>query len=341
MTLRIEEFDYELPPDRIAQEPVEPRDAARLLVLHRSTGEMEHRIFRDLPRYLRPGDALVVNESRVLPARLRGRRQPTGGKVELLLLRELAPDRWEALGRPGKRLRPGTRVAFGEGRLEGTVEEVTEAGTRIVRFSAPVRPLLSELGEVPLPPYIHRPLEDPERYQTVYARPEGSAAAPTAGLHFTPRLLAELEGMGVQIHRVVLHVGIDTFRPLPEGEVEGHRMHAEWIRIDAETAEALNRVRAQGGRIVAVGTTSVRVLETAADEAGRLRPFEGWTRLFIYPGYRFRAVDALITNFHLPRTTLILLVAAFAGRERVLRAYREAVARGYRFYSFGDAMLIL
>lgn len=350
--MRMADFDYELPPEAIAQEPVEPRDASRLLVLHRDQGRLEHRIFRDLPEYLRPPDVLVVNESRVRPARLVGEKEGTGGVVELLLLRPDPDGAWECLARPGRRLRPGHRLVFGGGELRAEVLASlpgSPAGVRRVRLEheGSLDEVLERLGKVPLPPYIHRELEDPERYQTVYAKEVGSAAAPTAGLHFTPELLDRIRAMGVQVVPVVLHVGLDTFRPVTEEEAEDHPMHQEYYAIPPETARAVNEARARGGRVVAVGTTSVRALESAAlraEEAGtgeRVAAGSGWTGLYIYPGYRFRAVDALITNFHLPRSTLLLLVSAFAGRETILEAYRVALAEGYRFYSFGDAMLIL
>ncbi len=338
--MKTSDFDYELPPELIAQHPVEPRDASRLLVLYQDSGRIEHAHFRDLPAYLRPGDLLVANESRVLRARLLGRKARTGGRVEVLLLRRLDERRWEAL-LGGQRIRPGLELALGEEPiLLARVEETRPDGTWVLRFAEEVEPHLERLGMVPLPPYIHEPLADVERYQTVYARVAGSVAAPTAGLHFTPRLIAELQDRGVGFAFVVLHIGWDTFRPVKVEEIEAHPIHAEWCRVPDEVAQAVRETRRAGGRVVAVGTTAVRALETAA-QSGEVAPFEGWTRLFIYPGYRFRTVDALITNFHLPRSTLLLLVSAFAGRETVLRAYREAIARRYRFYSFGDAMLIL
>ncbi len=358
--MRTDQFNYILPPELIAQTPVEPRDHSRLLVVHRADGQMEHRRFFNLPEYLRPGDLLVANESRVLPARLPGYKVPTGGKVEVLLLRPAPqpeeegaePATWEALVSPGRRVREGTRLGFGgEGKpyLEAEVVARTESGGRLLRFGQPPRPLLNELGEMPLPPYIHETLSDPERYQTVYARTEGSAAAPTAGLHFTPRLLDELREQGVGFVTVTLHVGLDTFRPVHEERVEEHPMHNEWYHLGAEAAQAITRARRNGGRVVAVGTTSVRVLETAAqaqrigpDDRGRgIQSTEGWTSLFITPGYSFGLVDAMLTNFHLPRTTLLMLVSAFAGHPLTMRAYEEAVRERYRFYSFGDAMLVL
>jgi len=341
--MRLSDFDYELPPERIAQTPLEPRDSARLLVVPRSGGAFEHRLFRDLPAYLRTGDVLVLNDTRVMPARLIGRRLPGGGKVELLLLRRLEADRWEALAGPGRKAKPGAELEFGDGRLRATVEASTESGGRVVRFAyaGVFEQVLDALGQMPLPPYIHVPLQDRERYQTVYAREWGSAAAPTAGLHFTPELLQQIVGMGVDIVRLTLHVGLGTFRPVAAERIEEHQMHAEWCTVSPEAAERINAARAGGGRIVAVGTTAVRTLESFSGEDGRLRPGEGWTDIFIYPGYRFKAVDALVTNFHLPKSSLVMLVSALAGRERVLEAYRTAVAHEYRFFSFGDAMLIL
>lgn len=358
-SMRIEEFDYSLPPELIAQTPVEPRDHARLLVIDRDTGSLEHRRFYEIAEYLRPGDLLVANESKVLPARLLGHKVDTGGKVEVLLLRPVPqpgedggePATWEALVSPGRRVKEGTRLGFGSpggAYLECTVVARTELGGRLVRFDRPPRQLLDALGQMPLPPYIHEKLSDPTRYQTVYARAEGSAAAPTAGLHFTRRLIEKLRGEGVGFATVVLHVGLDTFRPVHEENVEEHPMHSEWYSLPQETAEAITRTRAGGGRVVAVGTTSVRVLETAAQAQGvevgnreqRVAAGEGWSRLYIRPGYRFGLVDAMITNFHLPQTTLLMLVSAFAGRELILRAYDEAIRERYRFYSFGDATFL-
>jgi len=345
--MRTADFDYELPPQRIAQQPLEPRDASRLLVLRRDSGEIQHRHFRDLPEYLRPGDLLVCNESRVVPARLRGQRERTGGRVEVLLLRRLESRRWEALLR-GRRVRPGLELVFGapEGPfLRAEVEEVRPDGTRLLRFASDVEEVLDTLGAIPLPPYIHEPLAVAERYQTIYGRVAGSVAAPTAGLHFTPRLIEQLQRQGVRFAFLVLHIGVDTFRPVETEDLEDHSMHAEWCRVPPEVAAAVGETRRAGRRVVAVGTTAVRALEAAAQagEAGgeAMAPFEGWTRLFIYPGYRFRAVDVMITNFHLPRSTLLMLVSAFVGRETIVRTYREAIVLGYRFYSFGDAMLIL
>jgi S-adenosylmethionine:tRNA ribosyltransferase-isomerase len=357
--VRLEHFDYELPPERIAQTPIEPRDASRLLVL-RADGRREHRRFPDLTEYLSAGDLLVFNDTRVLPARLNGRKE-TGAAVEILLLRRLQGDRWEALAHPGRRLQPGARIAFGEGELTAEVLARGDEGTRILRFYAPRGPaevdaILHRLGQVPLPPYIRRRLEDPERYQTLYAREEGSAAAPTAGLHFTPRVLDALREKGVRFAYVTLHVGIATFRPVKTDDIEEHRMHEEWYTLPAEAAQAINECP---GRVIAVGTTTVRCLESAAlrQDMGRrmraatepasahplslvLHPSSGPTRLYITPGYRFRVVDALVTNFHMPRSSLLILVSAFAGLEPIRLAYREALERDYRFLSFGDAMLL-
>lgn len=359
--MRTDRFDYELPKELIAQEPVEPRDASRLMVVDRATGRIAHHRFYELVDLLQPGDILVANDSRVMPARLFARKA-TGGRVEILLLVRRDDRTWEALVR-GHRVRPGVTLYL-EARphISAEVLEVTPSGGRLLRFSEPLTPYLREVGHIPLPPYIHKPLKDPERYQTVYAREEGSAAAPTAGLHFTPRLIKQLEKKGVQFYFVTLHVGIDTFRPITEEQVEEHKIHSEWAELSPEVAAALNRAKAEGRRIIAVGTTTMRVLETAThpenvhgEDAmvgwpagtpeevtrGPLVPFRGWTGLYIVPGFDFRAVDALITNFHLPRSTLLVLVAAFMGEDLMWRAYREAIAQRYRFYSFGDAMLIL
>ena len=341
--MKTSDFDYELPEELIAQTPVEPRDHSRLLVVHRADGRLEHRHFYDVVDYLNPGDALVVNETRVIPARLLGVKQDTGVPVEVLLLRRENATDWEALVRPGRRLKPGTVCSFGDGILRCEVlENVTETGGRRIRFQyeGVFEELLDRLGEMPLPPYIHEKLADPERYQTVYARQEGSAAAPTAGLHFTPQLLDRVREKGVRIVPVLLHVGLGTFRPVKVENVEGHVMHSEFCQVTGEAAETLNRVRREGGRIVCVGTTSVRTLETRADENGVIHAGAGDTSIFIYPGVRIKAVDALITNFHLPQSTLLMLVSAFLGRDEALRIYREAVREKYRFFSFGDAMLI-
>jgi S-adenosylmethionine:tRNA ribosyltransferase-isomerase len=347
--VRLADFDYPLPAELIAQHPASPRDSARLLVLHRGDGRLEHRIFRDLPAYLRAGDVLVLNDTRVIPARLRGRR-PSGGAVEVVLLRpaEGAAGRetWEALGRPGRRLRRGARILFpreGGAALGAEVVGVRPDGIRLVAFEAdrPVLEVARELGTLPLPPYIREPLAHPDDYQTVYARAEGAVAAPTAGLHFTPSLLDRLRAAGVAIVTVTMHIGLGTFRPVTAEDPRQHRMAAEWYEVTPQEAEAINAARAAGGRIIPVGTSAVRTLETVADAAGVVHAGSGWSELFIRPGHRFRAVDALVTNFHLPRTTLLMLVSALAGRELILRAYAEAVAQRYRFYSFGDAMLIL
>lgn len=341
--MRLSDFDYDLPKELIAQTPVEPRDASRLMVVERSSGAIQHRYFRDLPEFLRPGDALVLNDTRVMPARLLGHREATGGAMEVLLLKRLSRDRWETLVKPGKKARPGERIAFGDGLLVGTVVGPTEFGGRVIDFTyeGVFEELLERLGQMPLPPYIHEQLAEPERYQTVYAREWGSAAAPTAGLHFTPELLDRLAAQGVEIHKITLHVGLGTFRPVEVEDPTQHKMHSEFYQVSPEAAAGINAVRERGGRLVAVGTTSVRTLETAATTDGRLEPGSGWTDIFIYPGYRFKLVDSLVTNFHLPKSTLLMLVSALAGRELILKAYREAVAQRYRFFSFGDAMLIL
>ncbi len=339
--MKTSDFVYDLPEELIAQTPIEPRDHSRLLAVGRSDGALEHRHFYDLPGYLHSGDILVVNDTRVMPARLIGERAG-GGACEVLLLRQLSPVSWETLVKPGKKLKPGARVSFGGGRLTATIEAPTEAGGRVVRFdvaSGTLEAALDELGEMPLPPYIHEKLEDRERYQTVYARETGSAAAPTAGLHFTPELLEKIRGMGVTIVPVLLHVGLGTFRPVKAEDISQHQMHSEFYSVSPEAAEAVNRAKAEGRRVIAVGTTSVRTLESAARD-GMLEPGSGWTDIFITPGFHFQMVDALITNFHLPGSTLIMLVSALMGRERAIAAYEEAVRQRYRFFSFGDAMLI-
>ena len=335
------DFSFDLPEELIAQTPMEQRDASRLLCLDKQTGAVEHRHFYDLPDLLREGDCLVLNNSRVLPARLIGIR-PTGGAVELVLLRDLGGNRWECLSRPGRKTKPGQRILFGEGELQAVVEETVSGGNRIVRFDYEgiFLEVLERLGRMPLPPYIRQELKDPERYQTVYSKELGSAAAPTAGLHFTKELLETVRTKGVLTEFVTLHVGLGTFRPVKEEEIENHEMHSEYCIIPPETAEAVNRTRKNGGRIIAVGTTSCRTLESFAKEDGTLEASSGWTNIFIYPGYRFKCIDALITNFHLPESTLIMLVSALAGRENILNAYRIAVSEKYRFFSFGDAMMI-
>jgi S-adenosylmethionine:tRNA ribosyltransferase-isomerase len=342
--MRVDDFDYELPEELIAQVPLAARDASRLMVLTRRERRVEHRHFRDLPEYLRPGDVLVLNDTRVIPARLAATR-PTGGKVEILLLTPRGGDVWECLARPGRRAQIGQTLTFAGGRMTGLVLSKTEYGGRVLQLSATagldVDSLVDAVGEMPVPHYIKTRLDRPERYQTVYARERGSAAAPTAGLHFTPELLGQIQRAGVAIARVTLHVGLGTFRPVKTERVEEHVMHSEHYEVPPETAEAVNCARAAGGRVVAVGTTTVRTLESSAGSDGRVMPGTGWTSIFIYPGYVFRAVDAMVTNFHLPKSTLIMMVSAFAGREFVLDSYRRAVEEKYRFFSFGDAMLIL
>ena len=335
------DFYFDLPEELIAQTPIAQRDSSRLLHLSKTTGEVDHRHFYELPQFLKPGDCLVLNNSRVLPARLIGTR-PTGGSIELVLLRDLGDDRWECLSRPGRKTRPGQEIIFGNGELKATVEDVAAGGNRIVHFTYEgiFLEVLERLGRMPLPPYIKEELNDPERYQTVYSKELGSAAAPTAGLHFTEELLDKIRAMGVTVTFVTLHVGLGTFRPVKEDEIEDHEMHSEFCIIPQETAEAVNRTKANGGRIIAVGTTSCRTLESFAGEDGTLEESSGWTDIFIYPGYQFKCIDALITNFHLPESTLIMLVSALAGREKILNAYKIAVSERYRFFSFGDAMFI-
>ncbi len=339
--MKTRDFFYELPQELIAQTPLPRRDASRLMLLDKRSGEVRHSVFSRLPEYLRPGDCLVMNDSRVLPARLFGRR-PSGGAVEVLLLKDLGEGVWECLTRPGRKTPVGTELLFGEGELRGEVVEAVRDGNKRIRFryEGIFLEVLEKLGRMPLPPYIKAELRDPERYQTVYARSPGSAAAPTAGLHFTPELLKTLEGMGVELLYVTLHVGLGTFRPVKEEEITDHEMHAEFCMIPEETAIRLNAAKREGRRVISVGTTSCRTLEAAADENGFLRPFADWVNIFIYPGYRFKCIDALITNFHLPESTLLMLVSALAGREQVLAAYRTAVEEKYRFFSFGDAMFI-
>jgi len=342
--MKTSDFDYYLPESLIAQTPMEPRDHSRLLVCHRDTRTMEDRHFYDIIDYLNPGDALVINDTRVIPARLLGVKEDTGVPVEVLLLRRENATDWEALVRPGRRLKPGTFCVFGDGLLRCEIlDNVEEIGGRHVRFhyEGVFEELLDKLGEMPLPPYIHEKLENPERYQTVYAREEGSAAAPTAGLHFTPELLEKVRAKGVTIVPVLLHVGLGTFRPVKVEDVETHTMHSEFCRVTPEAASTLNGIRKAGGRIICVGTTSVRTLETMTDDDGTIRPGARETSIFIYPGVKIKAVDALITNFHLPQSTLLMLVSAFLGREDALAIYRHAVEDQYRFFSFGDAMLIL
>ena len=339
--MRKSDFYFDLPEELIAQTPLERRDSSRLLHLDKTTGELEHRHFYDLLDYLREGDCMVFNDSRVLPARLIGTR-PTGGSVELVLLRDLGEGRWECLSRPGRKTRPGTEILFGNGELKATVESVAEGGNRIVRFDYEgiFLEVLERLGKMPLPPYIKEELQDSEGYQTVYSREIGSAAAPTAGLHFTKELMEKIAAKGVKLCYVTLHVGLGTFRPVKAEEIEDHEMHSEFCIIPEETARIVSETKKNGGRVIAVGTTSCRTLESFAREDGSLPATSGWTNIFIYPGYTFKCIDALVTNFHLPESTLIMLVSALAGREHVLHAYEEAVKERYRFFSFGDAMFI-
>ncbi len=338
----VKDFWYDLPQELIAQDPLEDRSASRLMVLDKVTGEATHRHFRDVLEYLRPGDCLVLNNTRVIPARLYGIKPDTGAKVEVLLLKRKENDIWETLVKPGKKMRPGATVSFGDGLLVAEVLSVAEDGNRMIQFhyEGIFEEILDQLGQMPLPPYITHELKDKNRYQTVYAKYDGSAAAPTAGLHFTEELLDKVRAMGVEIAEVTLHVGLGTFRPVKVENVQEHHMHSEYYMISEEAAEKINRAKAAGGRIISVGTTSTRTLESAADEDGHIRPASGWTDIFIYPGYTFKVIDGLITNFHLPESTLIMLVSALAGREHVLAAYEEAVRERYRFFSFGDAMLI-
>jgi S-adenosylmethionine:tRNA ribosyltransferase-isomerase len=337
----LSDFDYHLPEELIAQHPADVRDHSRQLVLDRAAGAVSHRHFYDLPAYLTPGDTLVFNDTRVIPARLVGTRTGTGGKVEVFLLGRLSADTWETLVKPGRKLRPGAQVTFGDD-LQAEILAVTDFGGRVVRFvfSGVFEEVLDRLGETPLPPYIHEDLKDKERYQTVYSRQPGSAAAPTAGLHFTDKLLQSLAERSVNLAFLTLHVGLATFRPVSVADITSHKMHREYYSIPPAVAELVNRTKERGGRVIAVGTTSVRTLETAAAD-GRIKAGSGWTDIFIYPGYRFQLVDALVTNFHLPKSTLLMLVSALAGRENILAAYREAVAERYRFFSFGDAMFII
>ncbi len=341
--MKTSDFDYTLPPEAIAQTPAEPRDASRLLVLHRESGKIEHRTFRDIGEYLRPHDILVINQTRVIPARIFAKKV-TGGKVELLLLRKEDSFTWRALV-GGKGLKVGKKIII-EKACNAEIIEVLEGAQRLIRFDEAIEPYFSRIGHIPLPPYIHTKLADPERYQTVYAQEPGSAAAPTAGLHFTPRLLDELTAKGVEIAHVTLHVGLDTFAPVTEDDVEEHHIHTEWCQVTPETAEKINNAKQAGGRVVAVGTTSVRTLESAARHAAQdgtalIQSYADSTDLFILPGYEFRAVDVMVTNFHLPKSTLMMLVSAFAEREMILNAYETAMKESYRFYSFGDAMLMV
>ena len=338
----VKDFDYYLPEELIAQDPLEDRSSSRLMVLDKKTGEIQHKIFKDILDYLKPGDCLVLNNTKVIPARLFGVKEGTQAKIEILLLKRKENDIWETLVKPGKKAKPGTKIIFGDGLLVGEVIDVVEDGNRLIQFSYEgiFEEILDQLGQMPLPPYITHTLKDKNRYQTVYAVHEGSAAAPTAGLHFTKELLKQIEDMGVKIAHVTLHVGLGTFRPVKVENVLDHHMHSEFYMVSAEAAEKINATKDRGGRIISVGTTSTRTLESAADESGRLKECSGWTEIFIYPGYKFKLIDCLITNFHLPQSTLVMLVSALAGREHVLAAYEEAVKEKYRFFSFGDAMFI-
>lgn len=340
--MNVKDFYFDLPQELIAQDPLEDRSASRLLVLDKETGQMEHRHFRNITEYLRPGDCLVINDTKVIPARLFGVKKDTGAKIEVLLLKRRENDVWETLVKPGKKARPGTELEFGDGLLNGTVLEVAEEGNRLIQFhySGIFEEILDQLGQMPLPPYITHQLKDKNRYQTVYAKHDGSAAAPTAGLHFTRELLAQIEEMGVTVAHVTLHVGLGTFRPVKVENVLDHHMHSEFYMVEESEAGKINDAKAGGGRVICVGTTSCRTLESAAGEDGILKAGSGWTEIFIYPGYQFKILDALITNFHLPESTLVMLVSALAGRERVLDAYQEAIRERYRFFSFGDAMFI-
>ena len=341
--MKRQDFYYDLPEELIAQDPLEDRSSSRLLVLDKKTGETQHHTFREIVNYLNPGDCLVINDTKVIPARLIGAKEETGAKIEVLLLKRKQNDVWETLVKPGRKAKPGTRISFGDGLLKGEVIDVVDEGNRLIRFEYDgiFEEILDQLGQMPLPPYITHQLKDKDRYNTVYAAHEGSAAAPTAGLHFTPELLEEIDRKGVDIARVTLHVGLGTFRPVKVEDVENHHMHSEFYMIDEKAAEKINGAKARGGRIICVGTTSCRTIESAADENGHLKACSGWTEIFIYPGYTFKALDDLITNFHLPESTLIMLVSALAGRDHVLAAYEEAVRERYRFFSFGDAMLII
>ena len=340
--MKTSDFYFDLPKGLIAQDPLEDRSASRLLVLNKETGEMEHRIFKDIVEYVNPGDCLVINDTKVIPARLFGSKVGTDAKIEILLLKRRENDIWETLVKPGKKARPGTKISFGEGLLMGEVLEVADEGNRLIQFTYDgiFEEILDQLGQMPLPPYITHQLKDKNRYQTVYAKHDGSAAAPTAGLHFTPELLEQIKEKGVRIAHVTLHVGLGTFRPVKVEDVTAHHMHSEFYVVEEDQAELINRTKAEGGKVVCVGTTSCRTIESAADEQGVLHAGSGWTDIFIYPGYRFKILDRLITNFHLPESTLLMLVSALAGKEHIEAAYEEAVKERYRFFSFGDAMLI-
>ena len=341
--MNVKDFYFDLPQELIAQDPLEDRASSRLLVLDKKTGEVTHRGFRDILEYLKPGDCLVINDTKVIPARLFGVKEDTGAKIEVLLLKRREHDIWETLVKPGKKAKPGTRIVFGEGLLTGTVLETVDDGNRLIQFSYEgiFEEILDQLGQMPLPPYITHQLKDKNRYQTVYAKHDGSAAAPTAGLHFTKELLKQIEDMGVKIAHVTLHVGLGTFRPVKVENVQDHHMHSEFYMVEESEAKKVNDTKEAGGRVICVGTTSCRTVESAAVGNGRPEAGSGWTDIFIYPGYEFKILDALITNFHLPESTLVMLVSALAGREHVLAAYEEAIKERYRFFSFGDAMLIL
>lgn len=341
--MKTSDFTFDLPEELIAQDPLADRSSSRLLVLDKETGKIKHGGFRDITGYLKKGDCLVLNDTKVIPARLIGEREGTGAKIEVLLLKRKQDNTWETLVKPGKKAKPGTRISFGQGRLVGEVTDIVDEGNRLVKFEFDgiFEEVLDELGQMPLPPYITHQLKDKNRYQTVYAKHEGSAAAPTAGLHFTKELLKEIEQKGIRLACVTLHVGLGTFRPVKVEDVTEHHMHSEFYDVDQEAAEKINKTREEGGRIISVGTTSTRTLESAADENGHIEPRSGWTEIFIYPGYKFKVIDGLITNFHLPESTLLMLVSALAGKEHILRAYEEAVRERYRFFSFGDAMLII
>ena len=341
--MKTSDFYYDLPQELIAQDPLEDRSSSRLMHLSLKDGSIEHRHFTDVLDYLEEGDCLVINDTKVIPARLYGHKEETGALIEILLLKRRENDIWECLVKPGKKARPGAKITFGNGILKGEIIDVVDEGNRLIQFhyDGIFEEILDQLGEMPLPPYITHQLEDRSRYNTVYAAHEGSAAAPTAGLHFTPKLLKEIQEKGVDIARVTLHVGLGTFRPVKVEDVTEHHMHSEFYMVDAEAAEKINKAKEHGGRVICVGTTSCRTIESAADENGRLKPCSGWTEIFIYPGYQFKILDGLITNFHLPESTLIMLVSALAGKEHVMAAYEEAVKERYRFFSFGDAMIIL
>ena len=341
--MKTSDFYFDLPQELIAQDPLEDRSSSRLLVLDRESGKTQHRVFRDIIEYLNPGDCLVVNNTKVIPARLYGSKIGTDAKIEVLLLKRIANNVWETLVKPGKKCRVGARISFGEGLLIGEVIDVVDEGNRLIRFEYEgiFEEILDKLGQMPLPPYIHHQLKDKNRYQTVYAKHDGSAAAPTAGLHFTPELLEEIKKKGVHIAHVTLHVGLGTFRPVKIEDVTDNHMHSEFYIVEPEQAELINRVKKEGGKIVAVGTTSCRTLESATDESGILKAGSGWTKIFIYPGYQFKMIDRLITNFHLPESTLMMLVSALAGKDKIMAAYEEAVKERYRFFSFGDAMFIM